>query len=188
MFRLFVTVSMFLLIDLACSNIGGAKTPPSFSFLDTTAYPKSKFNSIILYSLDSSQKLEIRNEIGNMMDTNVLEYVDRPGYIFIDSNGLPKTNKIHAYKLDSSQIVRLENLLVQQPCSDTTIVKDCEPVFRNVYVFYDINGTSIAQIHICFQCEMSFFRPYADYMCNFDNKVNYKSLKFFTDSIKHENQ
>jgi hypothetical protein len=186
--KLIVTLSIFILTDFACSNVDKAKTSQSFSFLDTAAYPKTNFTSVTLFSLDSSQKLKITTNSGSTMDTNALEYVSRPGFTFIDSNGLPKTKNIHAYKLDSSQIIRLENLLAQQPCGESkTMDKSCEPVFKNVYVFYDDNKKAIAQVHICFQCEMTFFKPYADYMCDFDNKVDYKSLRLFTDSLKHDN-
>lgn len=64
--------------------------------------------------------------------------------------------------------------------------KDCAPVFRNVFVFYDEKEKPVAQVHICLHCEMSSFYPEADYMCDFDNKVNFGLLKSFIESIKSE--
>jgi CO dehydrogenase/acetyl-CoA synthase gamma subunit (corrinoid Fe-S protein) len=115
----------------------------------------------------------------------VVEYVGNAGHSFVSKTGMPKTTDYKSYKLDTVQIKRLEIFLTEQPCTDSIrLEKACAPTFKNVFVFYDENKKPIAVIHICFHCEMTVFNPDEDYMCDFDNKVNYKELKNFVDSIK----
>ena len=155
-------------------------------FFDSTAYPKQTFSGVALFVLNPSQKTEISTDSGTFYDKNVVEYVGDAGYSFIDSTGKPKTPNFQSYQLDSSQILKLENFLVQRPCSsDKVLDKNCAPVYKNVFVFYDADKKAIAQLHVCFQCEKTTFKPYQQYMCDFDNKVDFKALKNFADNIKN---
>jgi hypothetical protein len=152
---------------------------------------------VTLFTLYSSQKTTISSDFGTFVDTSILEYVGNAGYSFVSKEGIPKTKNFKSYKLDSTQIMSwvdlvqqkdLKVFLVQQPCTDSLrLEKACAPTFRNVFVFYDSNQKSIAQVHICFHCEMTAFNPNEEYMCDFDNKINYKALKNFVDSVKRKN-
>jgi rubrerythrin len=140
---------------------------------------------VVLFALDPSQQTEISTDSGTVYDKNVVEYVGDAGYSFIDSTGKPKTVNVQSYQLDSSQILKLEKFLVQQACStDMVLDKACAPVYKNVFMFYDADKKAIAQLHVCFQCEKTTFKPYQEYMCDFDNKVDFKALKNFVDNIK----
>ena len=182
--KLFSTLLSSALV-FSCSNINSSKFASTKSWFDTSVYPKQKFYSVTLFTLYSSQKTTISSDFGTFVDTSILEYVGNAGYSFVSKEGIPKTKNFKSYKLDSTQIERLESFLVQQPCTDRLrLEKACAPTFRNVFVFYDSNQKSIAQVHICFHCEMTAFNPNEEYMCDFDNKINYKALKKFVDSVK----
>ena len=185
--KLFLTLLSSALV-FSCSNINSSKFASTKSWFDTSVYPKQKFYSVTLFTLYSSQKTTISSDFGTFVDTSILEYVGNAGYSFVSKEGIPKTKNFKSYKLDSTQIERLESFLVQQPCADSLrLDKACAPTFRNVFVFYDNNQKPIAQVHVCFQCEMTAFNPNENFMCDFDNKVNYKDLKNFVDSVKHSN-
>jgi hypothetical protein len=55
-------------------------------------------------------------------------------------------------------------------------------------VFYDAEKKAIAQMHMCFQCDKTTFKPYQEYMCDFDNRVDFKALKSFVDNIKSKSK
>jgi hypothetical protein len=113
------------------------------------------------------------------------EKINTSFYRFIDSTGQPKTQKFKFYKLGTDKIKRLGSFLTFQPCTDSLFMdKACAPTFRNVLIFYNKENIPIAQIHFCFKCEMSVFLPEKDYMCNFDNEVNWVAFKSFVDSIR----
>jgi hypothetical protein len=169
-------------------NFCSTKNPSgtSRSFIDSTSFPKANFYSVALLSLDSGVKTNILTDSGTFTDTSILEYVDRPGFTFINKNGEPKTSRVHVFLLDSVQIKRIQSFFKEQPCKESLIMdKSCVPYFRNVFIFYDENKIPIAQVHICFNCEMTYLYPRKDYMCDLDNKVDFNALRNFTDSIKH---
>lgn len=183
--KLFSIIASVTCLTVSCSTDSKSQLTQRY-FFDSTAYPKQPFSDVALFVLESSQKTEIYTDSGTVYDKNVVEYVGDAGYSFIDSVGEPKTPNIKSYQLDSSQILKLENFLVQQPCtSDMVLDKNCAPVYKNVFVFYDKDKKAIAQLHVCFQCEMTTFKPYKEYMCDFDNKVDFKALKIFVDNIKN---
>jgi hypothetical protein len=183
-----LTFFSLTLLAFACTDVNSNKIASGKSWLDTLAYPKQRFFSVTLFTLDADQKTTISSDSGTFVDTSVLEYVGNAGYSFVDKQGIPKTNNFHSFKFDSTQIKRLESFLVQQPCTDSIYLdKACAPTYKNVVVFYDENKKAIAQVHICFQCEKASFYPYSAYMCDFDNKVNFKDLKGFIDSVKLTN-
>jgi hypothetical protein len=164
--KLISTLFILTAFAFACSNNNSATTLEE-TFNDTTAYPKQDYSSVTLFVLDSSEK------------------VNEGFYRFIDTNGQPKTKNFKSYKLDTEQIKQLESILVPQPCTDSLFMdKACAPTFRNVFIFYNKENKQIAQVHLCFQCEMSVFIPDKDYMCDFDNKVNWTYLKRLVDGIK----
>ncbi len=182
--KLILIFSLLTILTLACADNHSTEKLLGKSFIDTAAYPGKNFSSVTLFVLDSSQQTTISSSI----DTSVLSYVGLAGYSFIDTLGVPKTKNYKSYELDSAQIAKLEHLLAKQPCTDSVIVdKACAPIFRNVFVFYDDMKKPIAQAHICFQCELSNFVPYEDYMCDFDNKINFSDLKSLVNNIRHRN-
>jgi hypothetical protein len=167
----------------ACSS--NRKTVPGNRSSDSLAYPRVGFESVIFFSLDSNSETSLSPETGTYANKRIAINIGHIGSSFVDSNGVPRTNYFHSYKLDTSEIRQFEMLLTPQPCTGSVVLaKACAPSYRNVFVFFDKNNVSIAQIHICFQCEMTVFIPDADYMCDFDNKVNYRALKELTDKIK----
>jgi hypothetical protein len=178
-------LTSFAFIFISCLNSKSENVGKSKSWFDPTAFPKKTFSYVSLFVLDSSEQTEISSNSGTIRNRDVLEYVGSAAYSFVDSSGIPKTKKVTSYDLDSTQIKTLESFLVQQPCiTDSRLDNTCAPIIRNVFVFYDEDRKPIAVVHVCFRCQKTIFNPYADYMCDFNNKVNYKTFKEFTNSIK----
>ena len=182
--KLLLTFFSLTLVIFSCSNSNSTETISSKSWLDTTTYPKTNFYSVELLTIDKSVdtansiELEAKGIYDQFPEINI-------GDFFVDKTGKPLHKFYKKYQLDSFQVTRLEKFLVQSPCMDSTFMdKACFPVYRDVFVFYDKDKTPIAATHICFDCEKAGFSPVADYMCNFENTVNFKALKEFTDSIK----
>ena len=174
-----------IIICFSCFSEPKTKSISEKSLFDTLTFPKTPFSTVTLFCLDSSQGTTIDTDSGRYINKAVFEYAGNAGYSFINKQGEPKTKNYKSYKLDSFQIIQLEKFLIQQPCTDSEhLEKECAPVFRNVFIFYDENKKPVAQTRICLQCEMSSFYPEADYMCDFDNKVNFALLKSFIESIK----
>lgn len=178
---------MLTVVAFSCSNNNLVTKTSNKSVSDTTSYPKQDYSRVTLFTLDSSQKIWLHSDSGEtFIDSSSFETVGYAGVSFVDTTGVPKTRKIKSYTLDSTQIKKLRNFLDQQPCTDSLYMdKNCFSIYRDVFVFYDESKKPIAQIHICFECERSAFNPYADRMCDFDNKVNWKAFKSFVDSIKN---
>jgi hypothetical protein len=157
--------------------------------LDSTAYPKQPYSSITLFTLDTSKSNRSLDNEEGYRKRNELEYAGRSGYTFIDSFGKPKTKYYKSYELNSAQISQIKSFLVQKPCtSDEITDTNCAPTYRNVFVFYDATKKSIAQVHVCFQCRKTIFKPYKDYMCAFDMLVDHSKFEAFASSIKENDK
>lgn len=180
----FLAVSIFA---TSCINFQSKDKGSVYAFIDTTVFPKLGYTHIRLLVLDSLQKERKRDDNGSSFyDTSIFEHVFG-GVSFVKTNGMPKSIHYFSYKLDSSDIVRFKNFLAPQPClNELHSDKACFPVFRHVFVFYNDKDLPVAQMHICFQCELTaFFSSGATDMCDFDNNVNFKELKQFADSVAH---
>lgn len=177
--KLIFSSCIFLTSIISCRNKGNINS--KLSFLNNNAFPKQRFSSVKLFAIDT---IDIKT-FKTLESSEVFEYVGRKGISFVDSLGKPRTKLCQSYTLDSSEIESLEKLLIQQPCKDSMFLdKNCAPIYRNVFVFYDASKQSIAQLHICFKCEMAVFEPDEDYMCDFENKVDFSKFEVFVNSIK----
>ena len=168
--KMILMLFILALLTDACSTNNASNKLPNEVFSDTTSYPKQAYSRVTLFVLDSNEE-------------------DGGGYYrFIDTSGRFKRKNFASYMLDSVQIKRLQSYLVPQPCADSIRMdKLCAPTFKNVFIFFDRHNKQVAQVHLCFHCELSMLFPYPDYMCDFDNKVNWASFKSFADSIKKSN-
>jgi hypothetical protein len=181
--KLFLSNVLLIVVFYSCVSNDKPAVVTDKVWTDTTTYPKQPFYSVTFFKLDSGVKTKTFYDGYTHEDSNVVTRVSH-GYSFVGENGVPKTKQYKSYDLDSIQIKRLESFLVQQPCGEGLHAdKACVPTYKNVFVFYNQQKQPIAQMHVCFTCELSVFNPYAEYMCDFDNKVNYRVLKVFTDSI-----
>jgi len=178
-------LGVLIFIAFSCKNSDHPQGTPNNSTADTTSYPKVSFQRVKLYTLDSLQKTVIETDSGSYQDTSIVEYTGRAGYSFVDRSGVPKTTHIHTYELTPAEINELKLFLVERPCTDSLHRdKTCAPTFKNVFVFYDEHDKPKAAVHLCFHCEMAWFWPFPDYMCDFDNKVDFKALKKLTERIQ----
>lgn len=178
-----ISIFLFISVAFSCSNAKHPKLSKADDWNWSRSFPENKFSRVILYVLDSSVKESISTDEGSRLDTAT--FLGTGSFRFINENGIPRTNRYRSYQLDSSQIRRLQGILTESPCSDSIRVdKACTPVFRNVFIFYDENKKQVAQFHVCFTCELTYFYPEVKYMCNFDNTADFKRLRLFTEEIK----
>ena len=175
--------TLFAAIGLSsCNN----DSPTPMIWYDSSSFPMARYASVSLLVLDSGVKTTFFSDsLGyTINDRKVVEYIGGAGYSFVDKNGLPKTSLHKAYSLDSSQIRALQTLLSKQPCLDSVVTdKTCAPTYKNVFIFYDEEKKPVAQVHVCYRCEMAQFIPGKYDMCDFDNKINWKKFKNFRDQI-----
>lgn len=176
--KIYLVLSVIVLCTLlvACNN---KRAVEKYNF--TNAYPKTAFSSVKLFSLPR----KISPYYNGHSDTTTF-IQDGYGDKFIDSAGKPVNNKYSAYELNNGQVNRLAYFFAEQPCTEKWHMnKACSPVYRNALVFYNAEGKPVGIANICFDCELTAFANSPDYMCDFDNKINYNLLASFINGIKY---
>lgn len=144
--KLILLSCIFSISIISCRNKGnlGSKS----SYLDTNAFPKKRFSSVALFTLDSMNT----QTYDSLRKSKAFIYVGSWGNSFIDSLGKPQTSLYKDYILNAKEVGQLEALLIQQPCNNDPVMESaCSPSYKNVFVFYDAEKHCIAQLHICFQ-------------------------------------
>ena len=108
---------------LSCSNPKSGSTDVKRFYIDTSAFPKTKFYSVKLFTVDKS--ISTSDEFALAEKGMYEQYPIKIGFFFVDTLGNPIHKLFESYTLDSLQIHKLESFLIDSPCPDTMFSNTC---------------------------------------------------------------